>query len=267
MILEEETFRKFGYLPSEVKPHSGKKILAACVECGKIRVIQKRQYRPLCPSCSRKGDRNPRWGKHHSEEARRKMSEANKGRKSPMKGKHHSDEAKQKMSEANKGENHPFFSKHHTEETKKKKSEAMKGEKNHNWGKHVSEETRRKMRESRKHRKFPTHHTKPELIFIDFYYLFGINDRVEDTSNNSFHIGRLNPDFIIRDMRIAIFVNGDYWHSGLLKYDLGHTQRPENQIRICKRHKWKAVIIWESDLLREDAKAFVLNILRENKII
>ena len=53
-------------------------------------------------------------GKHYSEEAKRKLSEA-------MKGKHRSEETKQKISEAMKG-------KHHSEEAKRKIGEAMKGE-------------------------------------------------------------------------------------------------------------------------------------------
>ena len=54
-----------------------------------------------------------RKGSHHSEETRRRMSEAKKGEKHPLYGKHHSLETRKKMSEANKG-------KHHSEETKRK---------------------------------------------------------------------------------------------------------------------------------------------------
>lgn len=42
-------------------------------------------------------------GYHHSEETKRKLSDALKGRLSPNKGKHHSEETKRKMSEAHKG--------------------------------------------------------------------------------------------------------------------------------------------------------------------
>lgn len=65
------------------------------------------------------GKPSNRKGKHHSEEARKKMSESRKGNQN-NKGKHHSDETKRKISEANKG-------KHHSEESKKKMSEAQKG--------------------------------------------------------------------------------------------------------------------------------------------
>ena len=75
-------------------------------------------------------------GKHHSEETRKKMSEANKGENNPrfgkpsaFKGKHHSAETRKKMSESRKGKNHPFFGKHHSEKTRRKLSKALIGNK------------------------------------------------------------------------------------------------------------------------------------------
>ena len=72
----------------------------------------------------------------HSEETKRKISEAKKG-------KTRSEETKRKMSEALKGKNHPFYGKSHSEETKRKLSEINKG-------KTLSEETKRKMSEAKK---------------------------------------------------------------------------------------------------------------------
>jgi hypothetical protein len=34
MILEEETYKKFGYYPRDLSRRSGKRILAACDKCG-----------------------------------------------------------------------------------------------------------------------------------------------------------------------------------------------------------------------------------------
>ena len=82
-------------------------------------------------------------GKHHSEESRKKMSEANKGDKNPRFGKHHSAEARKKISEEMKGENNPMFGKHHSAEARNKMSEAQ-------INKPKSAETRKKMSESRK---------------------------------------------------------------------------------------------------------------------
>ena len=55
MILEEETFEKFRHFPSDLKPKSGKQILAACDKCGLVREIRKNKYRSLCMSCAHKG--------------------------------------------------------------------------------------------------------------------------------------------------------------------------------------------------------------------
>lgn len=62
----------------------------------------------------------------HTEESKKKMSEAQTGEKAYWYGKHHSEESKQKMSDNHadfSGENNPNFGKHHSEETKKKMSE------------------------------------------------------------------------------------------------------------------------------------------------
>jgi len=88
------------------------------------------------------GKDHPYYGKTHTTEARRKMSEAKSGEKNPYYGRKLSDEHIQKMSEAHKG-------KTHSEETRRKMSEAMSGEKHPMYGKKQSKETRQKMSENR----------------------------------------------------------------------------------------------------------------------
>ena len=48
------------------------------------------------------------------------LSESRKGSKNPFYGKKHSEEMRQKIKELNSGENHPWYGRHHSEETKKK---------------------------------------------------------------------------------------------------------------------------------------------------
>ena len=83
MINEEATFEKFGYYPSDLKPKSGKKVVAICDDCGKIRIIKKSDYRARCLSCAQKGERNTFYGKHHSEETRKKNSDGHRGELHP----------------------------------------------------------------------------------------------------------------------------------------------------------------------------------------
>ena len=106
-----------------------------------------------------KGENNPMYGKHHTEETKQKISEIQSERfkdkeKHPFYGKHHTEETKQKLSNSKKElfkykENNPMYGKHHTEETKQKISKARKGkykgENNPMYGKPKSEETKEKI--------------------------------------------------------------------------------------------------------------------------
>lgn len=86
------------------------------------------------------------YGMKHTEEAKRKISDAVSGEKNPFSGRKHTEEAKQKISEGNKG-------KKLTEETKNKmreahnKLETIEFLKNINTGKKLSEETKQKLRQ------------------------------------------------------------------------------------------------------------------------
>lgn len=73
------------------------------------------------------GSNHPMYGKHHSEEAKRKISKNNSrywlGKDGPMLGKNHSEETKRKISKSNKG-------RCLSDETKKKMSLAKTGSNN-----------------------------------------------------------------------------------------------------------------------------------------
>ena len=103
------------------------------------------------------GENNPMYGKHHTEETKKKISQANAGKLSSMKGKKHSKNTRKNMSIKAKErlknkENHNMYGKHHTEETKQKISESAKerftNKENHPmYGKHHTEETKQKISE------------------------------------------------------------------------------------------------------------------------
>lgn len=65
-----------------------------------------------------KPENNPMFGKHHSEETKRKISEKATGRE-------HSEEAKQKMSMQRMGENNAMYGQTHTQEARKKIARAL----------------------------------------------------------------------------------------------------------------------------------------------
>jgi len=84
------------------------------------------------------GEKHPFYGGHHSEESKKKMSEANIGRPAHNKGKSMSKEQRQKLIEIRTGT-------HHTEETKQKMSEVRRGENNPMYRKQFSESHKKKI--------------------------------------------------------------------------------------------------------------------------
>jgi hypothetical protein len=299
MILEEETFSEFGYYPGELKPHSRKKILAACDECGKVRAIKKYAYHALCNSCARRGNNHPNYGNHLSEETKKKISEALKGNKNvirgekhPMFGKHRSEEVKKKISEANKG-HHP------SEETRKKLSEAKKGENHPNYGKLMSEEQKRKISESsegkhlseehkrkigesmKKNWNNPEYvenfmkkiHAKPnnfellvksalqELLPNEYKYNGGFEEGVM--------LGGLIPDFVnVNGKKVVIEVFGEPFHDPNKSWmQVGWKRQEFGRKAIFAQLGYKTVILWCGKLKKEDVKGYILSELEKEGAI
>ena len=81
MIDEEETYKRFGYYSTDLKPKSSKKIVAVCDNCGKVREVKKGSYRDLCHSCSlktekyRKKQRKISTKRWENSEERKKLTE------------------------------------------------------------------------------------------------------------------------------------------------------------------------------------------------
>jgi len=113
------------------------------------------------------GEENPFYGKLHSEETKKIISQyqienngyvknrrSYKGENNPFHGKTHSQETKELIKkgikETWKNQPHPWIGRKHSEESKEKFRENNKGEKNPNFGKKHSEETLMKMKEARK---------------------------------------------------------------------------------------------------------------------
>ena len=70
MIDEEATFEQFGYRSTDLKPSSGKKIVAVCDDCCKIRYLHKNDYHNLCRPCAIKQSLQPPIPKILKEENR-----------------------------------------------------------------------------------------------------------------------------------------------------------------------------------------------------
>lgn len=274
MILEEETFDEYGYYPSELKPQSHKKILAVCDGCGKVRVIEKAHYRSLCRSCCHKGEKHPMFGitgerNHRWNRVKRicetcgKEFEVKASRAKKGKGQFCSCACANK---GRKGENNPEWKGGLVKricEVCGKEFEVYPSRIKNGLSRFCSRSC------PRKKQAIPKHHTKPERIF----------ERICEKYNLPFHyvgdgslwIGKnpsINPDFVeCNGKKIAVEVFGDYWHSPLLRYNIGDYQRADVRTKTLKKYGWKLIVLWQTDLLREDADAFVVSVLKKEKVL
>lgn len=128
---------KFSFLSEKEKEEYRKKMSESCK--GKNKGHRhtdesKRKMRENSPDYT--GKNNPFYGKHHSEETKKILSQ--KTHQNNL-GKHHSEEKKRKISESRKG---IVFS----DSTIKKMRENNLGEKNPNYGKHVTEKHKEAMK-------------------------------------------------------------------------------------------------------------------------
>ena len=108
-----------------------------------------------------------------NDEYRKRQSESHiglqAGEKNPMYGKKHSEETKEKIRETSTG-------KHPSENTRKKMSAAHTGELNHNYGKYHSEETRKKISDTKINEKNPkskkvNQYTKDDVFIKTWPYI------------------------------------------------------------------------------------------------
>jgi hypothetical protein len=92
MILEEATFKKFGYYPSALTHGSTKPVIVVCDDCGKVWETSMHHYYALCTSCAQKR-------KTLSEDHKANISAALKG----IKRKTRTEDHKANLSAAKKG--------------------------------------------------------------------------------------------------------------------------------------------------------------------
>jgi G:T-mismatch repair DNA endonuclease (very short patch repair protein) len=133
---------------------------------------------------------------------------------------------------------------------------------------HHSEEAKQKMREARKDVRFPTHHTKPEIIFEQFCEQDTLP--FKHTGDGLFWIeGKpaINPDFIHLTKKIVVEIFS-YWHDPLRRHcKVRYSATYEGRKKILKKRGWKLIVFWQEDLEREDAEAFVLATLKREGVI
>jgi len=268
MILEEETYKKFGYYPSELTPGADKRIMVACDDCGKIREIRKRSYRALCRFCVMKGERHYDYKggkiKRVCKECQRifyiEPCRVKKGgglfcsRKCYGKW----------QSKYNKGAQH-----HSWKGGKIKRKCPVCGrdfevnvcELKKGWGKYCSRSCTTK---ATMHNLKPQK-TQPEILFENLCKRHNLPFTYR--GDLSFWLGKANPDFVHNTRKLVCEVFGDFWHSPLLNRNMRYIHTLEGRTKQLKAEGYKLIVFWETDLKRPDAEAFVLNTLKRKRII
>ena len=241
MINEEATFLRFGYYSTELSPKSGKKIVAVCDGCGKVRIPSKADYHALCPSCAQKGERNPNFSKKGANSSNWKGGLV------------------MRICEECEIEFPAFPS-----ATKRGRGRFCSPKCQGRWWSKIQKGKSMAHLRAKQHQK----PSKPERIFqeicqknnIPFHYV----------GDGQLWIGKrkkMNPDFIeANGKKICVEIMGAWWHSRLLNQKVREDALLPYREKHYKHYKWQPIFIWDSDLLRKDAETFVLNELRKEGI-
>jgi uncharacterized OsmC-like protein len=156
---------------------------------------------------------------------------------------------------------------------------AQSGKNHYQYGKPLSEEAKKKL--SRIHREL---YKNPEFAKKMFEATVKRPTKPEKWCCKIFHknklpykyvgdggvvIGNKCPDFIHISKKIVIEVFGKAFHSPLFtfKKSMPYHQTYDGTMAHYKKHGYKCVIIWDTDLDREDAEAFVLLKLKKAGVI
>lgn len=114
-----------------------------------------------------------------------------------------------------------------TEELRKKISNGLKKyyetHDGFNKGKHLSEETKQKLREARLKQKLPNRNTSIELLVKN-----ELKNRGFSFQEHISVCGVCLPDLVFPEHRVAVFCDGDYWHSR--EFDGGKRWKHDREI-------------------------------------
>ena len=104
-----------------------------------------------------------------------------------------------------------------------------------------------------------------ELRFAHLLRAFGIRG----WRRNSTLPGK--PDFVFRNQRVAVFIDGDFWHSNPSKRHLPRSNRAYWRRKLASNRRrdrivtqqlrgsgWRVIRIWESDLQKDRTAASAL---------
>ncbi len=239
----------------------------------------------VCQSCNKKGDKNPFYGKQHSEETKQLSSENMKGRyegdKNPFYGKQHSEETKRNISEKLKqwslNNDNSFLGKQHSEQSKTKIALSVK-----KYNQELSETQKQNIS-----LKLSTAQKRVYLKNPDLYKEFRSKAGKITASSparymmnsleKEFHklllsngievsysviLNFMQFDFGHKESKTLFEVHGDYWHGNPAYYNpqsLNKTQikkmsRDAVKKQWAEKNGFKYIFFWESDIKNSKEK-------------
>jgi|SaaInlStandDraft_4_1057021.scaffolds.fasta_scaffold34844_2 very-short-patch-repair endonuclease len=269
-----------------------KKIEAECPDCKKLRFVKTLSWYlinkiPRCCHCNSLGNRNPFYGKKHTQETKDKIGSKNKGNISPFYGKKHTKESLRKLSESLKGkfkgEKNPFYGKKHpqcildriaeknrvyqaslTKEEKVVRSKLFSNSQKKLFRKDPEKYKALRSKAGKvaatKHEKYKIN--KLEKIVKDELIKRGLND-----FEYSVILDYKQYDFGCKSKRILLEVQGDYWHGNPKIYkefndmQMKNKNKDKTKIEFAEKHNFKLFHIWEKDV--KEGNLRVLDSLQE----
>lgn len=184
-----------------------------------------------------KGKDSPHYGTHHSQETKDKMRESHLGKTL-------SDEHCENISISKIGENNPQY-----------------GKPSWNLGISPAPETIEKIREARLNQKTPNPMSIPERFIGSTLWMHSIPNKYDQKGI----LGR--PDFIIFNPKIAIFIDGDFWHARPDEYDATDKIMSKTAQEVWDRDRYvteeltkqgyKIIRIWEKDIKKDPYQCYL----------
>lgn len=236
-----------------------------CNKCGSFSsfkiyhiLLKKDDY--ICRTCINTGDKNPFYGKKHTEEFKDRMSRSRKsmymGKGNPFYGKRHTEETKEKLSKINRGkqlgEDNPFFGKKHSKATRRKMSISQRRayeENKEEYSKRLRNNGLISITKQLKGRK-----TNPEKLVE-----LKLKELNIDHKYNKILDRKYQYDFLIREDTL-LEVQGDYWHGNPKFYGKNRKKGELNERQLFKKKRdvekksfaeklgYKVIYIWEDDV-------------------
>jgi len=184
-----------------------------------------------CKSCSSLGDKNPFYGKHHTEENKDKLrvTPSQPGKKNPFYGMTHSKETREKLSRIGK---------------ERAKDPAFRERMRLNGIKSLENRKYRMTKPERKTKAWLENHDIPN------HYNLVLNKKYQ-------------YDFRIKNSNILIEVHGDYWHANpklytkdmLTERQIFKIARDKKKLAYAREQGYEILYIWEHDIKNNDFSA------------